>query len=190
MKLSLKERVCAECSLMFKPVNKERKHCHECIREGLHRKEPEPAIFTKENCKWCNKIFNRSSFQPSQIYCCKKCSRKFFKDKQKQDRKITHFEIFEHNNFTCQYCGKTIQDNIKLTVDHIYPLIKGGKSDRFNLTTACEACNSTKGTSLLSIENLILRWKRNPKHYTYKEALTYWNNEAVTRNRNHFKQAN
>jgi hypothetical protein len=40
----------------------------------------------------------------------------------------------------CMYCGSTE----KLTIDHIHPIIKGGNSERINLTRACNRCNCLK----------------------------------------------
>lgn len=52
-------------------------------------------------------------------------------------------EIFEHDNYQCQYCGdKPSIDNI--FIDHIIPLSKGGDNSPVNLTTACKSCNSKK----------------------------------------------
>ena len=43
----------------------------------------------------------------------------------------------------CYYCGKTFlpQD---LTMDHIVPLIRGGKSTKGNIVAACKECNNRK----------------------------------------------
>ena len=57
--------------------------------------------------------------------------------------KLKH-EIWRRDNFTCQYCGKTIND-IELEVDHILPVSKGGKSILSNLQTLCVECNRKKG---------------------------------------------
>lgn len=57
---------------------------------------------------------------------------------------ISRFSIFKRDNFTCQYCGKTVKDGIKLHVDHMIPLIKGGSNNRTNLITSCQKCNSEK----------------------------------------------
>lgn len=41
----------------------------------------------------------------------------------------------------CHYCGDPAT-----TVDHIVPRSVGGPSSRWNLTAACRACNSLKGS--------------------------------------------
>ncbi len=54
---------------------------------------------------------------------------------------LTRFNIFKRDNYQCQYCG-TPKD---LTLDHLIPKSKGGKSSWTNLVTACRHCNSKKG---------------------------------------------
>jgi len=43
----------------------------------------------------------------------------------------------------CYFCGKKIQPK-ELTMDHIVPLIRGGKSQKNNIVPACKECNSKK----------------------------------------------
>lgn len=52
-------------------------------------------------------------------------------------------KIFERDNFTCQICGSTVNFNA-LEVDHIIPVINGGKNDNSNLQTLCYKCNMKK----------------------------------------------
>jgi CRISPR/Cas system Type II protein with McrA/HNH and RuvC-like nuclease domain len=60
------------------------------------------------------------------------------------------FEVFKRDKFTCKYCGRVIKDGIKLEVDHIIPVSKGGKSNMDNLVTACKDCNRGKSDNLLN----------------------------------------
>lgn len=50
----------------------------------------------------------------------------------------------------CYYCGRIFPQQ-ELTMDHIVPIIRGGKSIRGNLVPACKECNSRK-KYLLPIE--------------------------------------
>ncbi|MDN4166664.1 HNH endonuclease [Cytophagales bacterium LB-30] len=54
---------------------------------------------------------------------------------------LTRHNIFRRDNHTCQYCGSTRD----LTLDHVVPSSKGGKSSWTNLVTACKRCNTRKG---------------------------------------------
>lgn len=55
------------------------------------------------------------------------------------------WEVWKRDNFTCQHCGKRKY----LTIDHIYPESKGGKTELSNLQTLCKSCNSKKGTKIV-----------------------------------------
>ena len=48
----------------------------------------------------------------------------------------------------CTYCGAT---SIKLTLDHIVPLSKGGTHTTDNFALACSKCNCSKGSTPLII---------------------------------------
>lgn len=43
----------------------------------------------------------------------------------------------------CYYCGATVPP-AELTMDHIVPLIRGGRSTRGNCVPSCKDCNSRK----------------------------------------------
>ncbi len=48
----------------------------------------------------------------------------------------------------CHYCGKKISPRF-LTMDHIVPIVRGGKSTKGNVVPACKECNARKKHSLL-----------------------------------------
>jgi 5-methylcytosine-specific restriction endonuclease McrA len=50
----------------------------------------------------------------------------------------------------CYYCGAQTPPK-ELTMDHIVPVIRGGRSVKNNLVTACKECNNKK-KNLLPIE--------------------------------------
>ncbi len=52
--------------------------------------------------------------------------------------------LFLRDNYTCQYCGTVAPPN-ELTLDHILPQSRGGKSVWENLVTSCKKCNTRKG---------------------------------------------
>ncbi len=43
----------------------------------------------------------------------------------------------------CHYCGGHFPPN-ELTMDHVIPVARGGKSERSNVVPACRACNASK----------------------------------------------
>ena len=54
------------------------------------------------------------------------------------------YDVLKRDNFTCQICGSTAQDGVKLEVDHIIPVSKGGRTELSNLQTLCDRCNRGK----------------------------------------------
>ena len=47
----------------------------------------------------------------------------------------------------CHYCGRHVGSK-GLTLDHVIPLIRGGRSVRGNMVPACKDCNSKKQSLL------------------------------------------
>lgn len=47
----------------------------------------------------------------------------------------------------CAYCGKRVAPG-ELTMDHIVPISRGGKSTKGNVRPVCKACNTAKKSSL------------------------------------------
>ena len=43
----------------------------------------------------------------------------------------------------CSYCGKKVNPR-DLTMDHIVPIIRGGKSTKGNVVPVCKECNDKK----------------------------------------------
>ena len=43
----------------------------------------------------------------------------------------------------CYYCGSSVGPS-NLTMDHVVPLIRGGRSVKGNLVPACKECNNRK----------------------------------------------
>lgn len=76
--------------------------------------------------------------------------------------------IFKRDNYQCQYCGE-VKPRSELTVDHIVPKSRGGKSTWLNIVSACRPCNWEKadrtpeeaGMKLLSV----------PKIPTWRDSL-------------------
>lgn len=61
--------------------------------------------------------------------------------------------ILERDDYTCQVCGASLHNdfNLKLEVDHIVPISKGGKTDPSNLQTLCRKCNRSKGAKPMEV---------------------------------------
>ena len=48
----------------------------------------------------------------------------------------------------CHYCGKKVPAR-SLTMDHIVPMARGGKSTKGNVVPSCKECNTAKKHKLL-----------------------------------------
>ncbi len=64
------------------------------------------------------------------------------KDKARELRKSRWWSI-RISQGICHYCGNSFPPE-ELTMDHVVPVIRGGKSIRGNLVPACKDCNSKK----------------------------------------------
>jgi 5-methylcytosine-specific restriction endonuclease McrA len=70
------------------------------------------------------------------------------KEKQKaRDLRKTQWWKRKCSEGKCFYCGMSVMSK-DLTMDHIIPIIRGGKSAKGNVVPACKACNSKKKHSL------------------------------------------
>ena len=92
---------------------------------------------------------------------------------------LTRQNVFKRDSHECLYCGSKKD----LTLDHVLPKSRGGKSTWNNLATACKKCNSIKGDKTLEEAEMPLSRKpfkpsyvlfvRNFSGFTSKEWLQY-----------------
>ncbi len=84
-------------------------------------------------------------------------------------RAKVHFNkknVLIRDKYTCAYCGSRFRD---LTLDHIIPRSRGGKSNFDNCVACCRACNSKKGGHTPSEVRMYL--KKRPYQPTISEFL-------------------
>ena len=65
--------------------------------------------------------------------------------RRRQTAAMKRLRIFVRDRFRCQYCGQK-RAAAELTLDHITPRSREGRSVPENLVTACVACNTRKGS--------------------------------------------
>ncbi len=63
----------------------------------------------------------------------------------------------------CHYCGKSFPPS-ELTMDHILPVVRGGKSTKGNCVVCCKECNNAK--KYLTPAEIIMRELENKKPST------------------------
>ena len=84
----------------------------------------------------------------------------------KREVKFSRKNILARDGNRCQYCGKRLPVS-QLSLDHVHPKSRGGKSSWTNVVTACNPCNTRKGGRLPAEAAMKLRTvpavpKRNP----------------------------
>jgi 5-methylcytosine-specific restriction endonuclease McrA len=58
---------------------------------------------------------------------------------------LSRRSLLSRDNYMCQYCSATDRP---LTMDHVIPKSKGGKTEWTNVVAACVTCNRKKGNKL------------------------------------------
>lgn len=70
--------------------------------------------------------------------------RYFVRVPRHESRKISRRAVFARDGYECQYCGAASH----LTMDHVIPRSRGGRSSWENVVTSCAPCNLRKGNRL------------------------------------------
>lgn len=133
-----------ELSLLYNPLSKEK------IKSLKLKEFPSVSTYEKYFGTWNNakriaglktlKVGSekRNNIEPS---------------KQRNTPLKLRFFILTRDNFLCQYCGRGINDGVKLMIDHIKPYSKGGLTEEDNLITSCFECNIGKKDLLIDFNN-------------------------------------
>jgi 5-methylcytosine-specific restriction endonuclease McrA len=82
--------------------------------------------------------------------------------------RYSRMSVFRRDNFCCQYCGHEFV-RAELTVDHIIPKSKGGKSTWLNIVTACRPCNWAKADR--TPEEAKMKLLNQPKIPTWRDSV-------------------
>ena len=98
----------------------------------------------------------RNAYQDYQLFSYDQVVWKLNEVKKKLERRETgeyqrkkmtdsiRYDVLKRDGFKCVLCGRSAQDGVKLHVDHILPVSKGGKTEMSNLRTLCQTCNMGK----------------------------------------------
>ena len=90
------------------------------------------------------------------------------------DRRVvfSRANLFRRDRYTCQYCGA--RPNIReLTIDHVLPRSRGGRSSWENCVLACLACNQRKANRSPAESRMTLRREpTRPTRAAFLRALT------------------
>jgi 5-methylcytosine-specific restriction endonuclease McrA len=101
-------------------------------------------------------------------------------------RRWSRRAVLQRDRYICVYCGVQpgnrrfgyVTTRRDITVDHILPLSRGGKSTWDNTACACQSCNQYKGSRTPAEAGLRLRWQPEAPRITfwelYGEIPTAW----------------
>lgn len=73
----------------------------------------------------------------------------------RQEVKFSRANIYIRDQNRCQYCGKKFSSS-ELSLDHVIPISRGGRSSWENVVCACLPCNVRKGNKLLAESDMAL----------------------------------
>ena len=65
--------------------------------------------------------------------------------KQRVNTSFNRSNVYLRDNYICQYC-KQMFGHKDLTLDHVVPKSKGGKTEWTNVVSACRKCNNDKAS--------------------------------------------
>jgi len=81
--------------------------------------------------------------------------------------KFTRYNVYKRDKNTCQYCGRHF-DTKDLTIDHVVPLSRGGRTTWTNVVCACVECNRRKGNKTLEEAGMrLIRPPRKPRWHPF-----------------------
>ena len=89
------------------------------------------------------------------------------KQHQRKRRKPRFFKVnlYIRDLYTCQYCDIQLIKK-ELTLDHVIPLSKGGRTSWENIVAACMPCNTRKGNKT------VMKPKREPYAPDYYDLVS------------------
>jgi 5-methylcytosine-specific restriction endonuclease McrA len=89
--------------------------------------------------------------------------------------RCTRKNVLLRDGYQCQYCGVKCRPGA-ITIDHVVPRSRGGKTTWTNVVAACHPCNRRKGSRPLEKCGLVL--SRMPRRPLWKELIDDQNREA------------
>lgn len=77
---------------------------------------------------------------------------------------LTRRTVMMRDSYTCQYCDAQPSKS-SLTLDHVLPKVRGGKTTWSNVVCACKRCNLRKGSRTPEEANMRLRSRPSRPQY-------------------------
>ena len=82
--------------------------------------------------------------------------------------RCTRKNVLLRDGYQCQYCAVKCRPGA-ITIDHVVPRSRGGKTSWTNLVAACHACNRKKGSRALELTGMVLL--RQPRRPSWRELI-------------------
>lgn len=160
---------CKYCGKRFSSFHIMGRVCNECYEKN--KTSPLLTLIEKTTCEICGNEFFKTTYNNK--YCSQKC-KKAGNGILLKNYSASRFKIFQRDNFTCAYCGRTpIEHQVVLIVEHIFPRNKGGDNDLKNVITGCEECNLQKGDTVLPQETILKLWEITSQRNLQFDEATY-----------------
>lgn len=128
-----------------------KKHYRQTERGRFLRQEERKRYYARESGRLKQKEYKKSKngreIKKREKYRRRLREKTFYE-------KFTSLEIFERDNWICKICGEPVDKELKFphpnsaTLDHIFPLSRGGGHTRENTQLAHAVCNFKKGAKL------------------------------------------
>ncbi len=163
-------RTCDECGRAFTAnITSSRLCSPQCKRTRLRRREREkysawrqtiPLVSIK--CKWCGAGFHRRGDETRRVFCSIRCGNRWVETQRRQRLRGAFVEavsignLIERDKGICGLCGEHVIVNARVphplapTIDHIYPISKGGKHMMGNVQLAHFRCNALKSDAIVT----------------------------------------
>jgi 5-methylcytosine-specific restriction endonuclease McrA len=92
----------------------------------------------------------------------------------------TRRNVYNRDNYTCQYCSMKAISKFDLTLDHVLPKSRGGPKTWENIVSSCHKCNTKKGARTPKEAGMkLLKEPKRPRatfidFYTIKHVPKQW----------------
>jgi hypothetical protein len=159
--LAIKEnKNCEFCGKEFIALKRDRRYCPDgyCAQKAYNRRKETGQAFPKSFdvcCSGCGTSFTAK--HPEAKWCSKLCANRHWgnvRARQARSPLLDSYsdrEIFERDGWLCHICGLSIDgllgrmSPMGATIDHVFPIARGGLDSVDNVKAAHRSCNSAKG---------------------------------------------
>ncbi len=131
----------------------------EMHREEINRKRREAKYHATEEAKAQQRLYTLSTRERFAEYRRLACiARRARKRQAEGTYTLAEWEALKaQHNYTCLCCGRK-EPEIKLTVDHIIPLVQDGTNSIDNIQPLCLSCNSSKQAKTIDYRKEQIQW--------------------------------